>query len=738
MVEDRPTLAEKTDDLPGYPYQCLNFPSKMKIRQLLTIPHLYCLLFAGLVLLCPAKPAAQIADSLTRLLRSAPVDTHRVVLLNDLAWEINESHTEEAEARLREAIQLAQKLKYLRGEAASWNGLGVVEEIRGNFDRAQQHYQKALDLRRKLGDRQEIGASLNNLGVLFEMIGRFDRALAFHRENLDIQILLADTVRIARAQFNIAGAYQEMGLYNEAQEFLYDARAILEARKDLDGMAKVYAQLGHIRFELDRYDEALKFYAQELTLREKLDDPGRLAEALTDYANALDELDSSQVAVRYYLQALELWEKLDDRPGQANVFINLGDAHKHLGNYQLALQYLRRAETICRELDDKLGLMEVYNTMGDTYYRDGQQEKSLEFVRLYFQIAQETNDNKYIQGAYKDFAEVFAAKGDYQKAYEYRVKYDGIRYKNLNERISSTFARKEALFEDAKRKKQIENQQNALELQAVRLAESRTRMYALLGGAFALLILVALLFNRNRLRAQANRELAAKNIAIEQERQRADELLTNILPAATAAELKAHARVKPVRYESVTVMFTDFEGFTKIAERVSFEVLIDELDECFSLFDDIVKEFGLEKIKTIGDSYMCAGGLPEPNTTHAVDVVRAAIAMQNRLQALMQQKKATGKPVFEMRIGIHTGPVVAGVVGSHKFAYDIWGDTVNTAARMEQGSVSHKINISETTFQAVKELFPCTYRGELTAKNKGKVKMYFLDAQFHQSGRPKS
>ncbi|MBL7775332.1 MAG: tetratricopeptide repeat protein [Saprospiraceae bacterium] len=683
----------------------------------------------ALALLAFATPigAQALADSLARLLETARPDTQRVRWLTDLAWEINEAETDKAEGLLREAIQLAQKLRFLRGEATAWNGLGVVEEIRGNFDGARQYYQKALDLRRKLGDPKEIGSSLNNLGVLFEMIGRFDSALVYHRENLDIQTQLADTLRMARAHFNIAGAYQEMGLYNEAQEYLFYARAIVEARKDLDGMAKVYAQLGHIRFELDRYDEALPFYDQELKLREQLEDPGRLAEALTDYANALDELDSSQTAVRYYLRALELWKALDDLPGQANVFINLGDAHKHLGNYQLALQYLRQAENICLELDDKLSLMEVYNTMGDTYSRAGQQEKSLELVRRYYRIAQETNDNKYIQGAYKDFAEVYAKLGNYRKAYDYRVRYDEFRYKNLNERISAAFARKEALFEDAKRKKQIQDQQIALEIQAVRLTESRTRQYALLGGALALLILVGLLFNVNRMRAQTNRELAAKNAAIEHERQRADELLTNILPAATAAELKAKASVQPVRYDSVSVMFTDFEGFTKISEQVSFDVLITELNACFSLFDAVVVEFGLEKIKTIGDAYMCAGGLPIPNDTHPVDTVRAAIEMQRRLQALMEQKKQEGKPVFDMRIGIHTGPVVAGVVGSHKFAYDIWGDTVNTAARLEQGSAIRKINISESTYQAVKGHFNCQYRGELEAKNKGKIRMYFVE-----------
>jgi len=685
------------------------------------------LLLAGVLLLAWRPASAQVADSLARLLVTAPADTHRVTLLRDYAWEINETNTDEAETRLREAVALAQKLSYPRGEAAAWNGLGVVEEIRGNFDGARLHYKKALELRRRLGDKQEIGASLNNLGVLAEMTGHFDSAIVYHRENLAIQQELADTLRIARAQFNLAGAYQESGLYTEAQGYLYDARKILEARKDLDGTAKVYAQLGHIRFELDRYAEAREWYARELAIREQLDDPARLAEALTDYANALDELDSSKTAVACYMRALDLWKQLDDTPGQANVFINLGDAHKHIGNYQLALQYLRQAETICTQLDDKLGLMEVYNTMGDTYSRAGRQDKSLELVRKYYKIARDINDNKYIQGALKDFAEVYAKMGEYAKAYDYRVQYDEFRYKNLNEKISSEFAKKEAFFEDDKRKQQIERQQTALQLQEAQIAKSRIRQYALFGGAFALLILVALLLNRNRLRARANRELAAKNEAIEQERRRADELLTNILPAATAAELKANAVVEPVQYESVTVMFTDFKGFTKIAEQVAPGELIAELDECFRLFDKIVLQFGLEKIKTIGDAYMCAGGLPKPNETHPADVVRAAIEMQQRLKALMDEKQAEGKPAFEMRIGIHTGPVVAGVVGSHKFAYDIWGDTVNTAARLEQGSEPHKINISETTYQQVKDRFRCTYRGRLAAKHKGDIAMYFVE-----------
>jgi class 3 adenylate cyclase len=685
--------------------------------------------FLAALLLLPVVFFAQnsTADSLARLLAKAPADTHRVSLLTDYAWEINELRTDEAAARLQEAVSLAQKLNFLKGEATAWNGLGVVEEIRGNLAQAAIFYQKSLALRRRAGDSRDIASSLNNLGVLNEMQGRFDSALTFHRENLKIQEQLRDTVKIARALFNMAAAQQEMGLYPEAQNDLLSARLILEARHDRDGIAKVYTQLGHLQFELERYDSAIVWYQRALQMRQQLDDPGRHAEALTDFANALDELDSSRVAIGYYQQALDIWKQLDDLPGQANVYTNLGDAYKHIGDYPTALRYLQSAEKICLSLDDIQALMEVYNTIGDVHGRAGRLNLALEYTQKYYQTAQEAGDEKYIQSAYKDFAEVYAAMGDYTTAYEWRVKYDEFKYKRMNEKVGTAFARKEELFADEKKQQEIEKQRQELRIRDAEIASARTRQFALLGGGLALLLLTGLLFNRNRIRARANRELAQKNQAIQRERERADSLLKNILPEKTAAELKLHHTVQPVRYESVTVMFTDFKDFTQIAERMPPEELIGELDECFRLFDGIVEKYGLEKIKTIGDSYMCAGGLPTPNDTHPVDMVNAAMDMLHGLDALMAQNAAEGNPVFEMRIGIHTGPVVAGVVGSHKFAYDIWGDTVNTAARLEQGGEAGKINISGTTYQRVRHLFDCTFRGNLAAKNKGEIAMYFVD-----------
>jgi class 3 adenylate cyclase len=214
------------------------------------------------------------------------------------------------------------------------------------------------------------------------------------------------------------------------------------------------------------------------------------------------------------------------------------------------------------------------------------------------------------------------------------------------------------------------------------------------------------------------------NLIIEAEKNRSEDLLLNILPEETALELKMHGTVQPKKFESVTVLFTDFKGFTTWAEKVDAEQLVKSIDFYFKEFDKITSKHGLEKIKTIGDAYMCAGGLPIVNKTHAKDVIRAAkdiIELVN--QQLLKQDNLLH---FEIRVGIHTGPVVAGIVGTCKWQYDIWGDTVNIASRMESTSEAGRINLSQSTYKEIKDEFPCEYRGTFEAKNRGALQMYYL------------
>ncbi len=253
---------------------------------------------------------------------------------------------------------------------------------------------------------------------------------------------------------------------------------------------------------------------------------------------------------------------------------------------------------------------------------------------------------------------------------------------------------------------------------------------SILGEQLAGIICSSNLFKQvqeEKKKAETEKGIAvAAQCEAEQERKKSDKLLLNILPEKVAEELKEKGITEPVVYESATVLFTDFKGFTNIAEKMHPHLLIKELDECFSQFDRIIEKYGLEKLKTIGDSYMCAGGLPRVNETHAVDSCLAALEILLFMNALIDAKKVRELPYWELRIGIHSGSVIAGVIGEKKFAYDVWGDTVNTASRMESSGTSGKINISFSTYTLVQEFFECEYRGEVDAKNKGQVKMYYL------------
>ncbi|MBE7439587.1 MAG: GAF domain-containing protein [Spirochaetales bacterium] len=223
------------------------------------------------------------------------------------------------------------------------------------------------------------------------------------------------------------------------------------------------------------------------------------------------------------------------------------------------------------------------------------------------------------------------------------------------------------------------------------------------------------------------RLVAARTAELREERDKSDRLLLNILPLHVAQELKASGTVKPVFFDYATILFTDFKGFTKVAQRMAPEQLIGELDSVFLQFDTICERNGIEKLKTIGDAYMCAGGLPVSSKTHAIDVCLAALEIREFMAETRRIKQEiTGEKFWEVRIGVHSGPVIAGVIGKNKFAYDVWGDAVNVASRLESSGQPGEINISSDTYKLVKDFFECEPRGSIAIKNRGEVEMYFL------------
>ncbi|MBP6730468.1 MAG: hypothetical protein KA149_00325 [Chitinophagales bacterium] len=301
-------------------------------------------------------------------------------------------------------------------------------------------------------------------------------------------------------------------------------------------------------------------------------------------------------------------------------------------------------------------------------------------------------------------------KGNYKQAYFYKT-----RLAALNDSAETLGALN--VYESIQTKNNYEEKLTSYEHEAEQKEQAaahklqRQKNIALMAASIlALLLLFSVIQFRN-------------NQKLKEERDRSESLLLNILPAEVAEELKDKGSADAKLFNDVTVLFTDFKSFTTVSEQLSPQQLVDELHACFSAFDRIMAKHQIEKIKTVGDAYLAVSGLPVPTPTHAQDVIKAAVEIR---EFIKQRRGEKGDLTFDIRIGVHSGSVVAGIVGIKKFAYDIWGDAVNTAARMEQNSEPGRINISESTYALINDEFTCDYRGEIAAKNKGKLKMYFV------------
>jgi adenylate cyclase len=355
------------------------------------------------------------------------------------------------------------------------------------------------------------------------------------------------------------------------------------------------------------------------------------------------------------------------------------------------------------------------------------------------------------QDAQKAKLEAQTAKADFEKAKQLLI----AKQKELAETdilIDSAKAllaiTQKDLQESELSKKQIEerlvHQQDSMkimkqseELQALQLNNQKIQLEAqkqkiqlYLGASILAVLLFAVLGVLLITRQRSIKQLAEKNAIIEEEKKRSDDLLLNILPVEVMQELKAHGKTTARNYKKASVLFADIKDFTIISEQLSPDDLIEGLDAYFEKFDQVIDKYDIEKIKTIGDAYVCAGGVPTKSEGNPHLVVEAALEFLREIDTLGRERVAQGKVPFQFRIGIHTGQLVAGVIGLRKFAYDIWGDTVNMAARMQQAGETNKINISGTTYELVKDKFACVYRGKIDAKNKGEIDMYFVENIF--------
>lgn len=631
-----------------------------------------------------AKGQTTELDQLRKELRQTQNQEDKLGLLLKLSYKMSRIQPAVAYLYAEKAAFLADSMKLQASLANAYSNMGDSKIYQGEYKAARNHYEQALQLRETLGDSLAIARSYSNIGEIHYYLGNFTESLPF----------------------------------------LLDGLRIRKKNEDTTAIAHSYLLLGILEEATGNYQAALDYYKLGLPLAIYRDSPRMLAAYYNYIGRAWRKLEVYDKAIDAHTQSKAYLDQLHDPVGQADYYNNMGSIFRRKGEFGQALDYFFEASRIHEELSDKEGLADGYNDIAKTYGQIGQYDKALKYVEKALEIAQKAGLLDDVRYAYTVYEGIYKAQGDFESALEYSHKVEAVKDSLMNiEKI-----------EQANRLK-VQYEREALQLQQANfqkdqaLREERARLVVVSLASVLLLLLIFALFsyNRYRMKNRANKDLAEKNEELDLEKRRSDALLLNILPEETADELKQTGMAKPRSYEEVSVLFCDFKGFTRISEKLSPEELIAELDDCFKAFDNIMEDYGIEKIKTIGDAYMAAAGLPKSHPHHPWDAVNAALDMQDFLKKLKAQKEKEGKLSFEARIGIHTGSVVAGVVGSKKFAYDIWGDTVNTASRMETAGECGKVNISQSTYERVKDDFACTYRGKIEAKNKGEIDMYFVD-----------
>lgn len=513
---------------------------------------------------------------------------------------------------------------------------------------------------------------------------------------------------------NIGFLYINRGALGLALDFTFKSLHIREKIKDKHGIAESYNNIAFLFSQQRDTAQALVYYAKSAAGYEAIGDSGGVAYTQINCAKIYMQQHKDAEAMALFLQAKK---KLSDTPkqyrGLSACLSSLGVLYARGGKFEEASVSLHRARGIRMRYADFSSVAASYSALAKMHQARGVNDSTFYYAEKAFQLAQETRNSEVTISSAAMLAELYKSKNDFRKAYDYYSIHVGARDSLADEEAGKKLVREQMGYEYAKKTTQ-DSLQFVREKEVDQLKLERQRDYTI-GGFTGLGIVAVLLVFVYRQRNSISRE-----------KKRSDNLLLNILPAETAEELKETGTARTKKYEQVTVMFTDFKNFTQTAELLSAEELVGLINTCYGEFDRIVSRHNVEKIKTIGDSYMCVGGLPVKNDTHATDAVKAAQEMITFIRTLNAERKNQGLPFFDIRIGLHTGPVVAGIVGIKKFAYDIWGDTVNIASRMESSGEPGHINISETTYALVKETVACTPRGKIQAKNKGEIEMYFV------------
>lgn len=541
---------------------------------------------------------------------------------------------------------------------------------------------RALELAEQLQFGRGIAEANRYIGISYNGRSLFPKALEHYLRAMKKYEELKDENGVAKTQVSMGVVYMSKGDSANAIFYLQEALTKIKKQGKKNMEAKIRNNIGSVYLHARDLPKALMYYNQALRQNEELGDIAAIESTTSNLGGVYYEMHQPGEALTHYFRALELNDKTGHLYNRATHSCCIGNTYLY----------------IARDTGSTALLDSLFS--GDRTKALQEAKKYMESgLAIYEKLGNLNSSYKY----YKYLSEIQQMLGDEISALANYKKYADARDSVYNETNTKNMVTMQLQFDFDKKEALA---QEELQRQKV------VRNGFVIGFGIVLLFAFIFLSQRNRIRKG---------------KKESDELLLNILPAEVADELKASGSSEARHYDEVSILFTDFKGFTALSEQLKPKELVAEIDYCFRQFDAIITAHGIEKIKTIGDAYMAVAGLPAPDKNHAQKLVRAALEIRDFMEDYKRERRQQGKIFFEIRIGIHSGEVVAGIVGVKKFAYDVWGDAVNMAARMESSGETGKVNISESTCALVSNEFNCTYRGEIEAKGKGRVKMYFVE-----------
>jgi adenylate cyclase len=633
------------------------------------------LIVVALPLLSQNSELAKI-ELLKEKLTTAEEDTNKVLLLQSLSFEYNSINPKEGLEYGKQSLELAKRIGYENGFATSHNRIGGNQFAMGDLEQALQSISKAMELNEQFGNKDKLSDNYANIGNIYYNLSNYTKALSYYQESLHLDEKLDNKSGIAANYGSVGNVYSNLSNFQNAEKYYTKALEMYELSDNMRGKATILGNIGSVYHQQGKYEKSLE----------------------------------------YYYKSLELWQLFGNKMGIATNLGSIANSYNLSNEFAKATKYYEKATAISNEIGDKYGLSALYGNAGILYLRlsidsvinmhKGQYPsltsnpkknitQSIKYSEKAVELAKEVGSLNMLSDWYESLDKAYTKLGNYKKAYYYQEKWTEIR----DSVFSMDKAKEIATLEFDKQNQINEKELKLKDLQLLRKKNEQMYLFAGLGSAAIVLLIIFL------------------------QRRKSEQLLHNILPVSIAKRLKRSEKNIADRFDESSIVFIDLVGFSGISQNISPENAVEFLNNVFSKIDIITKEYSLEKIKTIGDCYMAVCGLPEKNENHAYNTVK----FSQKVGEMLRELKGPNGEEISFRAGIDCGAVVAGIIGEKKFSYDLWGDSVNTASRMESTGVKNKIQVTKDIIDKIKETdINFEERGEILIKGKGKITTYFI------------